>query len=190
MVEEQQKLECMLLEYRALRDEILQSQKEIGEIMIYSIVGTGAILGYGFGVQVGFIFLIPFALLIPMSHSIRKRNDTILLLGSYISAVIEKNAEGLKWETFLYRLREIESGRKRRLPQQLESIMIYDFLSVTCIVLTFFYWDALLVYFGAIVSPVVIYLIWWNFTFSASYSFKKQRKILIQVEKVAENLKA
>jgi len=187
MVEERQKLKCMLLEYRALRDDILQRQKEIGEIMIYSIVGTGAILGYGFSVQAGFIFLVPFALLIPMSYTIRKHTDSILFLASYISVAIERNVEGLKWETYRYKFREFESRRKRRLPRQLESIMIYDFLSVACIGLAFFYWDALLVYFGFIVSLVVIYLIWWNLAISASYSFKKQKKIMIEVEKVAES---
>ena len=188
MADEEKKLRTILLEYEALRDEILHRQKETTDTLIYSILSTGALLGYGFTVQLSVIFLVPLAILVPLSYSIKKNADTILFIASYISTTIEGNVSDLKWESFRYKFRRYESQKRGRLPRLIECIMIYDFLSITCLLLAFFYWDYPLIYFGIVAALVFVYLLWWNITSSSSYSYHRQTKIMGDIEKVAKDL--
>jgi len=181
------KARSMLEEYRTLRSEIHSLQKRSTDLLIYTILATGALLGYGFSVQIGFVFLVPFSVVIPLSYQVKNNADMILLLGTYISVKIEKNIHGLQWETFLCKFREFES-KNRKLPRMFECIMIYDLLAMVCLILSFFYWGYPLVSFALIALPLIMYFLWWNYEMPSCYSFKKQQRYIQEIEKAAEIL--
>ncbi len=185
---ENTKVEATLAEYEALRDEILQRQKIVNELLTYSIISTGALLGYGFTVQQGYIFLVSFAILIPLSYAVKKESDTILVIATYIYAVIERRELGFSWETFRYRLRKVESQKKQRMPRLIECIMIYDLLSISTLILAFIYWKSELSYLAIIAVLVFAYFAWWNLEASKSYSYQKQTKLIADIEKITEKL--
>jgi len=46
----------LLEEYRSLREEMLNRAKRADDVLVYSIIGTAALLGYGFTLKVSYIF--------------------------------------------------------------------------------------------------------------------------------------
>jgi Flp pilus assembly protein TadB len=182
-------LEYQIREYESLRDEIMETQKRNTDIMNYSIVGTSAILGYAFSVRMGFLFLVPLAILIPMSYMIRRNANTIILIASYISVMIEKKSDWLRWETFRYKLREHESKEKRASPRMLEYMMVYDFLLIVCLSLSFIYWDLPLFHFMLLAILPVAYFLWWNKAVSWRNSYRRQQRTIKKIEEIAEEMK-
>jgi uncharacterized membrane protein len=188
MAEEKWKSESILLEeYKTLRSEILQRLQTTNNLMTFSIMATGALLGYGMNVKEGFIFLIPFSILIPMSYATKKEADIILFLGTYISVMIEKHMNGLQWETFRYKFREYKS-KVEKWPRMIESMIIYDSLVLSCFAMSIIYWKNSLILFIAAILPLILYFVWWNYSMSQSYSFDRQKRYLQEIERTAKRL--
>ncbi len=181
-------LEYQIAEYESLRGEIMETAKRSTDIMNYSIIGTSAILGYAFSVRMGFLFLVPLAILVPMSYMILRNGQNLILIAAYISVMIEKRSDGLKWETFRYKLRELESKKKNASPRMLEYMMVYDFLFIICLALSLTFWDLPLYYFVLIVILPVGYFLWWNKTISWRNSYRRQQRAVEKIEAVAEEM--
>ena len=94
-------------EYRALRGEIRSLTSGILQLVCYTLIAVGAIMGYILGslvqqslqVSIGVAFLVPLGIICPsffftVSHSI-----SIIKIGTYIKKFIEPNLPGLRWET-------------------------------------------------------------------------------------------
>ena len=172
----------LLEEYRSLREEMLNRAKRADDVLVYSIIGTAALLGYGFTLKVSYIFLLPFSIIIPLSDYIRRTHDQILFMAAYILVVIEQQTN-LRWETVLFNFRKQEALRGRFTPNMLEYILIYDFLSLVCIGASFFSEPAS-IGLVLVVSLMLLYLIWWNYKMWGCYSFRRQKEYETKIRQV------
>lgn len=152
-------------------------------VLVYSIVGTAALLGYGFALHVGYVFLVPFSIIIPMSYHVRRACNNILFMGTYIYVAIEQETN-LRWETLLFNIRKQETLKRRFVPHMFEYILVYDFLSFVCIGLSLFFLGSWSVEFILTLSSILLYLIWWNYAMWDTYSFRRQKEYETEIRQL------
>ena len=86
-------------EYEFLRTEINQKIKLHNNLLTFTITTTVAILAIAASECRIFLNLLPFAIIIPMSMRIKYYRSAMAKLSSYMIVFIEKEVDGLNWET-------------------------------------------------------------------------------------------
>lgn len=107
------RLDGLLGEYKALRDEIISDQRRIQEITALTMTVVGLLIGYGIsiiGEVSNFYFLSPLVIILPSSMIVGTLNTAILEKASYIRLKIEPKVAGMQWESLLYKNREKMRG--------------------------------------------------------------------------------
>ena len=89
----------MIKEYDNLRNEINQKIELHNTLLTFTITTTVAILTFALSDNKTILYLIPFCILIPMSMRIAYYRSVISKLSAYIIVFLEKNLNGIKWET-------------------------------------------------------------------------------------------
>jgi hypothetical protein len=169
--------QATLVEYSTLRTEILQNQRLVTDLLNYAIVATGVIFGIGATSKLGYVFLVSFAVLIPLSHAIRMKSDSIMELATYILLAIESKNRGFGWETFQYDLRN-PNKTKQKLRNLFECVLIFNLLSISAMALAFSFSgfpDVIGITVGVL---VFVYFLWWNFEAFKTYTGDKQAKLM------------
>jgi hypothetical protein len=197
-------------EYKTLREEIFEIDKRISNYVIYSVLATATLLGFGIQYPSPFLFLLPLAIIIPFSHRIRSWQNDILFKGTYISLNIENKNENLNWETFLRKFRK-KTASKSMLYSQSPNTLLFNGLAVICLLLSvyvavqdfvnnFFFssWSFRLIelitlqkmfdFFILHVLWLIIigYFIWWNMGMRKCFSSESQEKLEKMINEVNE----
>lgn len=147
----------MIEEYRALREEIRSTMTTIIQVLSFSIIATGALLGYIMQQAVtrtniyegttsllkgGLPFLIPSAILLPCLFIVCQSIRGMMKTGTYIKEFIEPNLPPnisyLKWE----KAHSVMLGLKRPGELLLTAIAIIIIYSVLVSICLFFSWSA------------------------------------------------
>jgi hypothetical protein len=171
-----------LEEYKTLREEILYRGRRKINIVIYTVLATGALLGYAIQNPSPYVFLIPLAILIPFSYNIKGLANGNLKIATYISVVIESKSDRLNWETFNKKYRKNTSIFGRPKPRQLQHMLVFDLLTAICIIGSYSYRTmADITQLSIIWIVVVIYFIWWNSSMWDCFSFKRQKEYETQI---------
>lgn len=112
--------EVILAEYEALRDEILHNDRLIVEVFTFSVIASGALIGYAtslFGSATSnsleyraYFSLAPLIIIIPCSYLLVSLRIQIIRLGSYIRAFIESKLIDLQYEGAVIKLAEKEKS--------------------------------------------------------------------------------
>lgn len=166
-------------EYLMLREEILMSMEIVKNYrsLLYTIVV--AILAFGFDKGNPWLFLIPFAAIIPLYLLAMHQIDSTLRIGAYIYVFLEPVMD-IKWETNLY---EYDRLHKNQYSTKKSSIDPYVVMSICCIVLSVVNldfsnicrWDM----FGCIVAQMIllVYSLWCFKTKHIDYLKTKEKYI-------------
>lgn len=119
-------------EYLMLREEIMMSMEVVKNYrtMLYTIVV--AILAFAFEKENPWLFLAPFAAILPLYLLAMQQIDSTLRIGAYIYVFLEPYTD-FKWETNLYKYDQMH---KRQYSTKKSSIDAYVILSMCCIALS------------------------------------------------------
>lgn len=86
-------------EYNNLRNEINQKIELHNTLLTFTITTTVAALTFALSQNKTILYLIPFCILIPMSMRIAYYRSAMSKLSAYMIVFLEKNIDGVKWET-------------------------------------------------------------------------------------------
>ena len=200
-------------EFKKLREEIFEIDKRISNYIVYSIIATATLLGFGIQSPSPYVFLLPFAILIPLSWKILSLQNDILFKGTYISLNIEQKYPSLQlnWETFLIEQRKRE--RKSKFYNQSPNTLLFTFLAILCLSGSIsqtlhnflissyrFSWIInipnlrVLEFLIGMVTlhflwiGIVGYFIFWNYKMSKCFSFEVQQKLQESIMNINEAL--
>ena len=101
-------------EYDTLRNEINQKIELHNSLITFTITTTVAILTFALSQNNVFLYLTPFCIIIPMSMRIAYYRSALSKLSAYIIVFLEKNLEGMNWETRNAMLTKETLGKKRK----------------------------------------------------------------------------
>lgn len=126
-------------EYDNLRNEIIQKIELINTLLTFTITTTVAILTFALSRKNEILYLMPFCIIIPMSIRIAYYRSTISKLSAYMIVFLEKNLDGINWETRNALLVIENSNNKKRTFNVPTVLMHYDcmLLSVICYICYF-----------------------------------------------------
>jgi hypothetical protein len=110
--------EGRLKEYELLRQELLQYDQSILQIVGIVIGLIGVVTAQGLTSGNPWIFVVPLPVLIVLSTYVSDKRWIIWLIASYISEFIEKQDLGPQWETRLYWFRTACRHKKGFMPGQ------------------------------------------------------------------------
>lgn len=86
-------------EYDNLRNEINQKIELHNTLLTFTITTTVAVLTFALSQNKTILYLIPFCILIPMSMRIAYYRSAMSKLSAYMIVFLEKNIDGVMWET-------------------------------------------------------------------------------------------
>ena len=180
-------------EFKALREEIVGFQRAIVQVFTFSVIAAGALIGYGLNSQVGYLFLAPFAILLPCGFGIVRKMDAILRNGAYIKFFIEDEVEGFQWETVLYKSRQKETTPKvlkwfRALGGEGGILGTFDGLSVACFALSAIFWEDSYYILGGVLGVIFCVLVRLNWAFLDAYSFQRETRLVEHFNLLKEKL--
>lgn len=89
----------ILKEYDELRDEIKQKIELHNSLITFMITTVVAVLAFALDNDNSLLYLLPFAIIIPISMRITYYRSAMVKLSAYIIVYIENEIEGLYWET-------------------------------------------------------------------------------------------
>jgi hypothetical protein len=160
-----------LEEYKNLNSEIGRNSQIIQNVFLGNVVVTAAIFGYGLNVQVGAIFLAPFAIIIPSLYFLASQLESTTRIAAYIIVFFEDKFSDLNWESRWLSLRKNAMPNKRKYIFSIAGL--YGLLSIVCLVLALKYWyQNLFPWFFIIVTPILIIDIIGIISFFRSFSLK------------------
>lgn len=91
--------EAKLEEYKTLRQEILDMEKIQHEITLFIFTGVSAIYALAFNSNELYLLFISYIILIPLRCRHIFYHEMVTKAATYIQIFIEKDIEGLNWET-------------------------------------------------------------------------------------------
>ncbi len=89
----------IMKEYDTLRNEINQKIELHNTLLTFTITTTVAVLTFALSQNRTILYLVPFCILIPMSMRIAYYRSAMSKLSAYMIVFLEKNLNGVNWET-------------------------------------------------------------------------------------------
>ena len=93
-------------QYRYLHDELLELRriKDTLQLATYSAYGVILTIIYSIDNPSPFMYLIPYAILIPLATKNIGKRDSVIRIATYIQEVIENDNNNINWETDMNQL--------------------------------------------------------------------------------------
>lgn len=162
-------------EYKALRDEILQNQRNCIQILAVSIAATGVILGFSVPSEKGYyLCLIPLIILVPALYLLISQVETTFRMGTYIRLFIEMEIEELQFETLLCEKR-ITSRRKMELYAS-DALGMFHGLGSICLILSSINWKGAITPLLAIVALFILHVVYSTIRMNRAVDPKRHEK--------------
>lgn len=126
----------IIKEYEDLRGEIKQKIELHNSLMTFMITTVVAVLAFALETDNPLMYLLPFAIIIPISMRIAYYREAIIKISSYIIVYIENQVGGLQWET---RYNQLQGLKRDTIYNSLTISRYYEgiILSVICYTLYF-----------------------------------------------------
>ncbi len=171
------KQEIIIKEYEDLRGEIKQKIELHNSLSTFMITTVVAILAFALESDNSLLYLLPFAIIIPISMRIAYFRIALLRLSGYIIVYIENRINGLNWET---RNSEFVNTNYNSIYNNLTISHYYEgaILGIVCYILFFFdYIQCNIINFKTVVFLVIpLFLVLWEFIITKRImSFNKER---------------
>jgi hypothetical protein len=137
-----EKMSLKEIEYKALRDEIINDFKSMDQVFLYTVVITVTILSLciKFYEDVPFLLLMPVIVIIPFGYRYVSKLRAIIKMGAYIEAFIESGNKDIGWES---RHRQIHISSNKffdKIPYYIDrlfTISIFWVLLIVCLSLSY-----------------------------------------------------
>lgn len=152
----------MIKEYDILRNEINQKIELHNTLLTFTITTTVAVLALALAQKSSILYLIPFCILIPMSMRIAYYRTAMAKLSAYMIVFLEKNIDGIKWETRNARLISVESKKGIRGLRNFTMLRYYECLILTLVCYALYFWDYIK---DKAISPFVVINTLWPMLF-------------------------
>lgn len=107
-----QNLEAKLAEYNSLRTEILQKIEQNNQLLTVTFTSIIAILAFAVTADDPFLFVVPMAVIVPLSMRISYYRGAIAKLSAYIVVYLEEYIDGLNWESLNDKLIRTTKAKK------------------------------------------------------------------------------
>ena len=119
-----------------LRNEINQKIELHNTLLTFTITTTVAALTFALSQNKTILYLIPFCILVPMSMRIAYYRSAMSKLSAYMIVFLEKDLDGIKWETRNTVLIEEHLNKKKKDMNSYTILRYYEclILSVICYV--------------------------------------------------------
>ena len=150
--------ENLVKEYDNLRNEINQKIELHNTLLTFTITTTVAVLSLALSQNSTILYLIPFCILIPMSMRIAYYRAAMSKLSAYMIVFLEKNIDGMKWETRNAEILEIDSKSGMKRAVRFATSRYYECLILTVICYILYLLDYLKD--KEISSMVVVNMLW------------------------------
>ena len=126
--------ENIIREYENLHNEVKQKIELHNSLIMFMITTVVAVLAFALESNASVMYLLPFAIIIPISMRITYYREAVVKLSAYIIVYIEDKMEGLNWETRNAQLINIE---RNNLYDSLTISHYYEgiILSIICYIL-------------------------------------------------------
>ena len=150
--------ENLVKEYDNLRNEINQKIELHNTLLTFTITTTVAVLSLALSQNSTILYLIPFCILIPMSMRIAYYRAAMSKLSAYMIVFLEKNIDGMKWETRNVEILEIDAKSGMKRAGRFAALRYYECLILTVICYILYLLDYLKD--KEISSMVVVNMLW------------------------------
>ncbi len=167
-------------EYLMLREEILKSSEAVKtyRTLLYTIVV--AILAFAFDKNNPWLFLLPFAAILPLYLLAMHQVDSTLRIGAYIYVFLEP-ITNIKWETNLYRYDTLHENQYSTKKTSIEPYVVVSFCCIALSIANLNYsnigdWDMCLCVCAQIILAACC---WWAF-YTKHVDYIKTKKKYIQ----------
>lgn len=150
--------ENLVKEYDNLRNEINQKIELHNTLLTFTITTTVAVLSLAVSQNSTILYLIPFCILIPMSMRIAYYRAAMSKLSAYMIVFLEKNIDGMKWETRNVEILEIDAKSGMKRAGRFAALRYYECLILTVICYILYLLDYLKD--KEISSMVVVNMLW------------------------------
>lgn len=167
----------IIKEYEDLRGEIKQKIELHNSLATFMITTVVAILAFALKSDNSLLYLLPFAIIIPISMRITYFRTALVKISAYIIVYIEDKINGLNWETRNTHLTNINHNN---LYNNLTISHYYEgmVLSIVCYALYFFNYvkDNIIDFQSIILLIIPLLLVLWEFVITKRImSFDQER---------------
>jgi hypothetical protein len=173
--------EALIAEYSALRQEISGAHDKRMQFVGAGLAVGAAFVTYGFQARYSLAFCAAlFILLSAMYHSAVTTRH-IILVTSYLYAIVEPKVEGLQWETMYAESRKSEYRFSFRLTG-LTQICMFALLCIFCVIFTWLFlkdYNLLNIIFYSFITAVLVTSFLLLSIFLLRFSSKKHRLVSI-----------
>ena len=133
------------IEYKALRDEIINDFKSMDQVFLYTVVITVTILSFGikFYKDIPSLLLMPVIVIIPFGYVYVSKLRAIIKIGAYIEAFIERGNKDIGWESRHRQIHIYPNKFSDRIPYYIDrlfTISIFWALLIFCLSLSYAGW--------------------------------------------------
>lgn len=121
----------MLEEYRMLRSEVMNCINLHNTLCTFMITAVGAILTFSLLYQQPLLFLLPYAVIIPIQCRIFHYRQNMMKISAYMIVCLEPHLKGIQWETRHKRLADVPE------PVQVRGLRNYEgfMMALACLIL-------------------------------------------------------
>ncbi len=186
MTEKNQKIDFLLEEFKALREEQLHNFRSVNQLHALQITASGAILGVAFAKvsTTPELLLLPILFSIPITYRLLNYALAIIRIGTYIEVFIEQQMVGLGWERRVDDFRNLTTASEKiGIFKNVKSavsdytIIISWIITALCLTLAFFFWKA------SLFILVVVGIISLIFLVPVSYRLSQLNKLREEFKK-------
>lgn len=132
----------MLKEYDNLRNEINQKIGLHNTLLTFTITTTVAVLTFALSQDMTILYLVPFCIIIPMSMRIAYYRTAMAKISAYMIEFLEKDLDGIKWETRNAELIDIQlKSKKKKNINNFTILRYYECLTLAVICYIFYVID-------------------------------------------------
>lgn len=169
--------ENIIIEYEDLRNEVKQKIELHNSLITFMITTVIAVLAFALESKSILLYLLPFGIIIPISMRITYYREAMVKLSAYIVIYIEKEIEGLNWETRNTQLINVD---KKSLYDKFTISHYYEgiILSIICYILYFVeYMKENIMSFRTLICLILPFLlvVWEAVITKRIVSFDKQK---------------
>lgn len=130
-------------EYDTLRNEINQKIELHNTLLTFTITTTVAVLTFALSQNMTMLYLIPFCIIIPMSMRIAYYRSAMSKLSAYMIVFLEKDLDGVKWETRNAALIEKHLNKEKKDINSYTVLRYYECLILAVVCYVFYVIDYL-----------------------------------------------
>ncbi|MBI9065534.1 MAG: hypothetical protein JEZ14_26345 [Marinilabiliaceae bacterium] len=159
-------------EYENLYAEIARNSQITAKVFLANVSVTAILIGYGLNTENPYVFLSPFAIILPSLFFVASQLESTTRIASYIRVFLETEETGIRWERRWFKM-----IKENKLPSYRKYVLaishLYGLMGFACLFMFLLKWRSIffnsntlcckLVEIGIVVLPILSILIYGVF---------------------------